>query len=135
MVHENKNLDYFIQKYGSRYSATVFVAKEARRLAEKYDNVITHAEALSWILSNKTPEGIKHYKTIKEKRSQKDLQYANYYLSNIQDEDVKSAVLESLKYTKNEGHLIYRYKNVYDKYRQARIRILTNKLWDEMRNL
>lgn len=134
MVHEIQNLDYFIQKYGSRYSATVFVAKEARRLAEKYDNVITHAEALSWVLSNKTPESVKQYNKVKEKRSQKDLQYANYYLSSIQDEDVKASVVESLKLTKKAGHLIYQYKNVYDKYRQSRIRILTNKLWDEMRN-
>lgn len=134
MVHENANLDRFIKQCGSRYSATVFVASEARRLAEKYDNVITHAEALSWVLSNRIPEGIKQYKNVVEKRSQRNLKYAIDYLSNILDENVRESVIKSLRKSLKTGHLIYCYQEVYDEYRQARIRILTNKLWNEMRN-
>lgn len=132
MVHDNRNLDKYIELCGSRYSATAYVGFLARKLAEKYENVITHAEALSWILSGVEPEPIRDYSERIERRSQRSLRLAHNYLSNIHDDAVKESVLSSLKKSKEVGHLIYRYQDVYDRNRQARVRILSRILWDKM---
>ncbi len=133
-VHNLENLDRYIQLCGSRFSATVFVANEARRLADKYQNVISHAEALSWVLSGEVPQNVKYYKDKLEQRSLRPLQSANEYLENILDDQVKQSVWRSLVKSNQSGHLIYQYIEVYDKYRQARIRVLTNMLWDKIRD-
>ena len=135
MVHELENLDKFIERCGSRYAATIFVGRKARELAEKYDNVISHAEALSWILSGKVPDGVHHYSERIKKREQRYLDYALEYLTSVRDDKVRNSVLKSLEKSRNSGHLIYHYEDVYDYYHQARIRILTNKLWSEIREM
>lgn len=134
-VHNNKNLDTIVDRYGSRYAATVFVSNEAKRLCSKYNDVISHSEALSWILSGEIPYNIKHYKEIVEQRSQRPLKYAKERLLDIQDQDVRHAVQVSLENSIHIGHLIYFYQNVHDTYRCSRIRILCNMIWDEMKHL
>lgn len=135
MVHELDNLDKFIEGCGSRYAATIFVGRKARELAEKYDNVISHAEALTWLLSRRVPDGVIQYGERIRQREQRPLMYAKEYLSNILDESVRISVWKSLEKSKAEGHLLYCYEEVYDGYRQARVRILTNKLWNELREM
>lgn len=133
MVHDLRYFDKYVQKCGSRYSATVFVAAKARYLTQKYDNVISFAEALTWVLSGQIPKGVTHYKEIISLREQRSLGYAKEYLAQVHDTGVRESVLKSLEKTKQNGHLIYFYDEVYDQSRQARIRILTNKLWYEMK--
>lgn len=132
-VHNNENLEKYIELCGSRFLATVFVANEARRLADKYQNVISHAEALSWVLSGCVPKNIKDYKKLIEQRELRPLRSAQAYLANILDEDVRRSVWVTLNKSKQFGHLIYHYEGVYDKYRQARVRVLSNMLWNKMR--
>ena len=135
MVHELENLDKFIDICGSRYAATIFVGRKARELAERYDNVISHAEALSWLLSGKVPEGVRHYSERIKQREQRYLAYAEEHLVSVRDDKIRVSVLKSLEKSRNSGHLIYHYEQVYDYYHQARIRILTNKLWTEIREM
>lgn len=132
MVHDNKFIDRYIELCDSRYTATVFVATLARQLNAKYDNVIDIAEALSWVLSGVVPENISNYKEIIKQREQRPLKYANQVLVSIIDKEVKEAVLESLLRSKRAGHLLYCWDEIYDEYRQTRVRVLTNKIWTEL---
>ena len=133
MVHNLQNLQYYIDKCGSRYSATVFVSRLARQLVAKYQDVISFAEALTWILSGEVPKNVLQYRQILRRREERFLGYAKDTLSTIWDEDVKQSVLESLVRSRKAGHLIYHYEGVYDSYRQSRVRILTRKIWNEIR--
>lgn len=132
MVHENNNLDRYIKLCGSPYAATLFVGKKARALAEKYDNVISHAEALSWLLSGSVPDGVRHYNERLNQREKQFLTYAEDSLDNVRDPKIRNSVIKSLEKSKVEGHLIYFYEEVYNYYNQARVRILTKKLWCEL---
>lgn len=134
-VHDNKYLDKYEQLCGSRYGATAFVGRKARELAEKYDNVISHSEALSWLLSGVVPDGVRHYRDKLLQRSQRPMKYAEEYLLQIADEQVRKAVWISIQKSKNEGHLIYHYEEIYDPERKSRVRVLTNKLWYEIQEL
>lgn len=118
---------------GSRYAATMLVAKDARKLAEYFDNVITHAEALDWIISGIVPKIISNYKEIIQLRDNGYLNVASSILSNVEDEAVKQSVIESIKRSKQEDHLIYFYEEVYDVPRQARIRILVRMIWHKLK--
>lgn len=133
MIEDIKNFQKYVDLCGGNfYVATTYVSKKARELANDYNNVISHSEALSWIISNKKPAILNNYDDILKLREQRSLSFAIQSLSNISDEDVKEAVLASIKKSKEVDHLIYQYPNVYDKYRQARVRILCRKLWDIM---
>lgn len=132
MSNTNEHFDKFVQLCGSRYSATVFVAAQARILAERYDNVISHAEALSWVLSGVVPNDILRYRDKIIQRETRPLQFTQSILSQVLDEDVKKSVYDSLYKSYKSGHLLYVYEGVYDEYRQARIRILTKMLWDKL---
>ena len=134
MVYDAKQFERFVEMCGgSRYAATTFVAKEARKLANQYNNVISHAEALSWIISGKPPKIISNYKKVLKIREKGSLNVAYNMLSNVQDEEVKESVLESIRRSNKADHLIYVYIDVYDEHRQSRIRILTRMIWDEMK--
>lgn len=133
MVHENQNFEQYVKLCGGRYSATVFVAMKARQLAEKYGNIISHAEALTWILSGKIPDCLFDYKSKIKQRELRPFLHAKEYLDNVIDVQVRESVWNSLIKSRNEGHLIYHYEDIYDKDRQARVRILSKKLWYEMK--
>ena len=135
MLYETEILNRYINEFGGRYNATVFVGKEARRLCEKYDNVISHAEALTWLLSGVVPEGIKQYETKIKQREQRSLWYAKEYLSNILDEEIRESVLESIRRSKIKNHLKFFYGEVFEEHRRTRIRILTRKIWYEMKSI
>lgn len=133
MSNSNDKFDKFVQLCGSRYSATVFVASQARIVAERYDNVISHAEALSWVVSGSIPDGALRYKERILQRERQPLQFTHGVLNSIRDEQVSKSVYSSLLKSYKSGHLLYVYEDVYDKYRQARVRILTRMLWEELR--
>lgn len=135
MVHDNRFLDKYIKLCGSVYSATIFLGLKARELAEKYDNVITHAEALSWLLSGHVPQGVYRYKELVTRRSEQYLDHAQDYLKGVSDSEVRDSVLKSLKKSRSVGHLVYVYEGVYSKCRQSRVRVITNKLWNEIHEL
>lgn len=132
MLNDNIKFDEYAKQHGSRFTATMLVAEQARYLAEKHHNVITHAQALHWVLSGETPEEINNQDTILKRRKFSSLMSAKEYLSNITDTEIKQSVLKSLWLSNKAGHLIYYYKEVYEPERQARIRILTRKLWYEL---
>ena len=135
MVHDNKYLNEYINKHGGKYNATVFVGKKARQLCEKYDHVISHAEAITWLLSGVVPEGVKQYETKIKQREQRSLWYAKEYLSNILDQEVVESVLASIRKSEEKHHIEIVYKSILDENRRARVRILTRKIWDEMKSV
>lgn len=132
MLNDNNKFLEYEKQCGSKFAATTFVAEEARKLAEKYHNVITHAEALHWVLSGEVPENIIKHDEIIKRRNARALGDATGYLSNILDDEVRQSVLKSLRVSKKAGHLIYCYEGVHDPSRKCRVRILTRKLWYEL---
>lgn len=130
LLKDNETFEQYVKLCGSRFAATTFLADKARQLAEKYQNVITHAEALHWILSGETPDNIINYDKILQRRKQRSQGAARLYLSNILDENIRTSVLKSLSMSKKAGHLIYYYDGIYEPERKARVRVLTRELWD-----
>ena len=131
LLKDNETFEQYVKLCGSRFAATTFLADQARQLAEKYKNVITHAEALHWILSGETPDNITKYDEIIRRRNRQSQGAAPGYLSNILDEEIRQSVLKSLSRSKKAGHLIYYYEGVFEPERKVRVRILTRKLWYE----
>lgn len=133
MIFGDKYLQKYIDHCGNRYAAIRYVAKKARNLAEKYENVISHAEALTWVLTNEAPNNIlSYYYRMLELREQGSLSAAKEQIAHILDKNVKNSVIESLRRSIQAGYLIYHYEEVYDSDRKARVRILTNMLWDKI---
>lgn len=123
----------FIKLCGNKYAATRYVAKEARKLAEEYDNVISHAEALTWVLTGEIPKDIlSYYQDMVKLKRHRSLSAAYELIEYVLDEDIKESVVESYIRSLRAGHLIYYYHGVYDEYKQARVRILTRMVWDEL---
>ena len=120
------NIKKTVDEYGSEYAAAYYVAKEARRRAEAYDNRILHSEAIDWVMSGNCPKSILQAR----QRSYDKIIFEK--LSMIKDQNIKISVSISVACSLQSHHLIYIYKNVSDKYQQSRVRVLTKKLYYEL---
>lgn len=115
---------------GSVYSAVNLVAKKARIKAKETDYMILDCEAISWALTGEQPKEI-------HKRPSEAYPITGYGITDLEDmlscvDDVKvaQAVRDSYDLSVKANHLIYSYKEVPDEDRQARIRVLTNLIWN-----
>lgn len=119
----------------NRYAAVYMIAKEARRRAEKCNNLISHSEALTWVLTGNKPETLVRA----ERRGQSMSGNSNIedfidsYLSLVDDREVADAARDSIQQTLREANLVYMYINIQDEPRRSRVRIITRMLWDQIR--
>ena len=118
----------------NRYAAVYMIAKEARRRAEKCNNLISHAEALSWVLTGNKPETLVRA----ERRGQSMFDDSNIqdfvdsYISLVDDCEVAEAARDSINQTLHESNLVYMYSKIQDEPRRSRVRIITRMLWDKI---
>lgn len=122
----------YVKALGSKFAAVVYVSKLARQRAKSVDNCILESEALSWVLTGVEPKAVAIWRTRKNKKEELAKVYAKDRLMYVEDIDVRSAVEDSIDESIKGSHLIYLYNNVRDKDRQARVRILSRMIWDEM---
>lgn len=118
----NSTYNELSQSLGT-YLATMQIAQTAREIANSLDHRITYAEAISYAARGELPNP----KDYPDHR----LDRVKDYLTQIDDIEIKSAVLLSYEQSLIKNHLIYDYNNVGDEFRQARIRVILNILWDK----
>lgn len=118
----------YVDRLGDVYSATIYVAKEARRRAESTDNLILHSEAISWVISGEQP-AILSMKDKSPTEANSIRSQVNETLAYVEDLGVCESVKLSINSSISNKHLIYIYKDVPDSNQQARVRVLTNILW------
>lgn len=120
----------------NRYAAVYMIAKEARKRAEQCNNLISHSEALSWVLTGEKPKKL----VLAEKRGQSMIPQSYFRtavhneLVEIEDDEVRQALALSLKLTRKNQNLVYVYNQIQDEPRRARVRILTRMIWDKITN-
>lgn len=122
-----------IEQCGSVYGAVNHVAKTARKLAAECDEQILDSHALSWAITGVKPELSKCRKPIKLESLSNAMTSAEYLediLCYIDDNDMRTSVMESYRCSITCGHLIYFYTEGLDESQKSRVRILTNMVWD-----
>ena len=117
-----------VDKLGDVYSATIYIAKEARRRAEATDNLLLHSEAISWVITGEKPSILSTVDNLPTKDNYIQSQ-VNETLKYIDDLGVAESVKLSINSSISNKHLIYIYKDVPNDHQQARVRVLTNMLW------
>ena len=113
------------KQYGEYY-ATIQIAANARQIAKDLEYRISDAEALTYAAQGLIPNP----KDYPDKR----LNRVRDYISYIEDEEVKSAIIDSYEKSLKNYYLIYIYNNIEDEPRRSRIRIILNQLWDTRPN-
>ena len=104
------------------YLAILEVAQEARSISHSLDNRIPSATALDYAARNQLPNPADY--------PDHRLDRAKNYVVYIEDIEVRSAIVASYELSLHKNNLLYDYKNIEDKPRQARVRIVMNILWD-----
>ena len=117
--------DRLSKQYGPYY-ATMQITKNAREIAKSLEYRISDSEALTYAANGMTPNP----KDYPDKR----LNRVKEYISYIDDEEVRLAILDSYEQSLKNSYLIYDYKSIGDEPRRSRIRIILNILWDTRPN-
>ena len=133
-IYDSK-FNTYVQALGSNYAAILYICGVARRRMKRVNNCISESEAISWIITGVEPKYLHQKLEYAETRKNLDIIYANDRLLYIDDIDVRESTRETILVSKKEKHLIYKYKDVLDESRKARVRILSNLIWDEMKQI
>lgn len=120
---------------GGRFAAIMYISQVARHRAKSVHNCITESQAISWVITGIEPESLKPNLAKWHKRRIMDILYAEDRLLYIEDKEVADAVRETVMSARKTNNLVYSYKEVCDESRKARVRILSQLIWDEMRHV
>lgn len=135
-IEERQVFNALAEKYKSPYAACSIVSKQARKYAEDHNNIVLHSEAISWVMSGNKPKILDEYsKNHKKYRSSVCISVTQNVLELVNDVPVRNAVEVSIRNSRREKHLIYMYEGVCDMYRQARVRVLCNMIWNRLQNM
>lgn len=129
---DDYNINRKLEQSSNKYADIRSMTRKARYLASECTGSVRDSEILTWSARDEKPETAdtgrfnhtKHYET----------SYIEDILSEIDDEDICDAVVESYTQSKKCNYLVYSYKLVQDSPRQARIRILVRMIWSELLN-
>lgn len=135
-LEEQQAFKQLADKCGSPYAACNAISKKARQYAEKNNNIVMHSEAISWVLSGETPKILNDYSKARRKhRSSVCVSITQEVLDLVNDTAVRHAVETSIRNSRREKHLIYMYEGICDEYKQSRVRVLCNIIWDKLQNM
>lgn len=121
MIDQTKLFNKLSSLLGSKYAATMYLAKKARTKQEELKFLITESEALTWALTHKLPPSF-NIRISTKSRKLKDIEDI---LNYVEDDEVQTAARHSFRLSVKCSHLIYVYIKVTDESRQSRVRILT----------
>lgn len=127
---DNQIFNTLLDQYHNPYKVVKLIAHKARKLCAYYDNAISHSEALTHVINATSPDIDDIYSRI-HRKSYKDATIDNV-LELVDDVDIKLAVRNSVYTSIKHDHLIYKYNSVSDANKTARVRILTNMVWDAL---
>jgi hypothetical protein len=123
------------EAFGSKFAAINYVSLVARRRRASVDNCISESQALAWVVTGVEPKDIQLYREAKKLAKQRADMYIEDRLCYIEDVAVKDAVRITIQESREKRHLIYNYNNILDDCTKARVRIISNMVWDELRQL
>lgn len=101
---------------------TIIMANNAREIAKSLDYRITDSVALDYAARGEIPDP----KDYPDHR----LDRVKDYISYIDDIEIKSAIISSYENSLKQDNLVYMYNTIQDVYRQSRVRVIMNILWD-----
>lgn len=116
---------------GNRYAALSYVQRKARDYLKETDNLILDSEAVTWALRGERPE-IADRQTYSQVKRRYATSYIEEVLCYVDDLDVKRSVRKSIKASRSNQNLVYVYEGELSDSRSARVRILTNIIWNEL---
>lgn len=122
---------HLIQDFENEYAATMYVAKEARKILKSTNNALTESEAITWVLSGKPEAELaayiqRHRKFIKRQK----YSLINEYASKIDDLHLERQFRESAIASNKAHHLVIHYGEL-DASDSTRLRILLKQYWLE----
>ena len=121
--------EYYESSFGSRFAAVNYIAKCARKLCEEYDDKILDSEAITLVVDESRKHSIealhknKQFMNVEEKLIEDKLSFVS---NTSVREAAKMSVINSLY----KGNLVYQYNDIDDEPTKARVRVLTNMIWD-----
>jgi len=131
----NSEFNKYVTALGSTFAAIRYVSQLARRRAKSVHNCISESQAVAWVITGEEPAQIATYRDNLKRIKHRAKTYVNDRLYYIDDIEIRAAVKITIDTSKHEGHLIYCYNNILDICRQARVRILSNIIWDEIQKM
>ena len=132
---DDRNIVEYMHRCDSPFELILGVSSIAREKCKEWEGLISESEALTWVMQNKEPEIVKHFKgKVPTKEEALDynsrLSYLKDFLSQIDDEDIRSAVKDSYIASLHNRNLVYRYNNIKSTSLKARVRVLSKMLWN-----
>lgn len=122
-------------RFGSEYAATMYVAKEARKLLTRSHNLLSESEAIDWVILQRTDDDLQKYiQEYRHRLRKRKYNLVNEYMSMIDENKLKIQFQKSALQSNKERRLIIDYDNL-DEADCTRLRILLKEYWlDHLRN-
>ena len=133
-VEKQKAFNNINSKFNNLYDAVFYVGHTAHQYANKVHNAISHSEAINIVLLNKHNDPIEIQQVSKPKTSWVQ-HYIDAELSYINDDIVKNCATQSIVASLQKNYLIYLYRDGMTLEQMARVRVITNKLFDTIRTI
>ena len=130
-ITRTKEFKKYEAAFGSTFAAIKYVSLLARKRCDEVHHCITESQALAWVVTGQEPISVIQYKLDAAKRIERAKHYVDDRISYIDDIEIREAVKHSINESKRSGHLIYCYNNIWELNKQARVRIISNIVWDE----
>lgn len=132
---ENLKFNKYIQSYGSKFAAIMYISSVARKLRCSVDNCISESCALTWAVTGEVPACVIQWRKQKSRKRNVYTEFIKDKLCYIDDVEVRDAVDASIRLSRSEFHLIYEYQEIRDENKKARVRIICNMIWDDLHKL
>ena len=107
------------------------VAKKARNIRIRSQNLLTESEAIQWVIDQKSEHDLDEYiKEFKHHLCNRKYSLINEYASDIDDVELRIQFQKSANDSKKNNMLSIDYGNL-DTYKCTRLRILLKQYWNE----
>lgn len=123
--------EYYEKLFGSKFAAVNYVAKKARMISEEYDERILDSEAIAIVIDESRRTYVESIHSMKESKNEED-SIIESVLSLVSDTSVREAARLSIINSLYNQNLVYQYNKICDKHEKARVRVLTNMMWDKI---
>ena len=131
----NTIFEKYVEACSSRFAAIMYVSKIARHRRSRVNGCITESQALAWVITGVEPLEVSLWRKDISQPADKALIYAEDRILYIEDPKMHEAVLHTITESRHHGHLIYRYKDLEHPSQKARLRVICNIIWDEMKQV
>lgn len=118
-----------LDQFNNEYAASMYVAKQARRLLILSNNALTESEAICWVVENRPISELDKY--IKKKRAvlkERKYNLINEYATRIDDRELEKAFRSSAIKSNKLHKLTIQYTGL-DYCQCTRLRILMKQYW------